>query len=79
MHWNRSTCDYVQFTDEQIEMITGLLMGDGDLHGRTDPNPHFRLRMTNREFLLELDSNWDVLSTGVFLDRSAEDQYESEL
>ncbi|UPW00003.1 hypothetical protein M0R88_15990 [Halorussus gelatinilyticus] len=50
-------------------------MGDGDVHGRSDRNPHFRVRMTNREFRY-LGDCLGVLSTGVFLDRTAEYQYE---
>lgn len=72
MHWQRSSCERLQFTSSQIEMMTGLLMGDGDVHRRDDPNPLFRIRMTNKEFLDHLDDELGVLSNGVFLDRSAD-------
>lgn len=73
MHWTRSSCDRLSFSDAQIETLTGLLMGDADLHARSDPNPLFRIRMTNRPFLEYLDSQLGVLSRGVFLDRTAEE------
>jgi hypothetical protein len=57
-------------------MLVGILMGDGDIHGQADKNPHFRVRMTNREFLSYLDDCLGVLSTGIFLDRDAEYQYQ---
>ncbi len=50
-------------------------MGDGDIHGQSNKNPHFRVRMTNPEFLNYLDECLGILSTGVFLDRDAEYQY----
>lgn len=74
-HWARSECERERFTEHQIEMLVGVLMGDGDIHGKADKNPHFRVRMTNREFLSHLDDSFGVLSTGVFLDRDAECQY----
>lgn len=73
MHWNRTRCKRLSFTSAQVELLTGLLMGDGDLHRRGDPNPLFRIRMTNREFLEYLDGCLGVLSRGVFLDRSADE------
>lgn len=71
MHWNRSECERKSFTNSQIEILKGLLMGDGDLHRRKDPNPLFRVRMTNQEFLEYLDRTFEELSRGVFLARTA--------
>lgn len=76
MHWNRSPCDRLPFSENQLEMISGLLMGDGDLHHRDDPNPLFRVRMTNQQFLCHLNSEFGVLSRGVTLNRSAAEMYE---
>jgi hypothetical protein len=77
MHWNRSDCPYPQFSDFQWELLVGLLMGDADLHGLSDPNPHFRLRMTNEPFLNALADRFGVLSKGVYLARDAKTQYET--
>lgn len=74
-HWARSMCERPSFSKRQLEILTGLLMGDGDIHGQNDPNPHFRVRMTNRDFLSYLEDRFGVLSTDVFLDRDAEYQY----
>jgi hypothetical protein len=67
MHWNRSDCQYPSFSRERMRLLSGVLMGDGDLHGRDDPNPHFRVRLTNERFLRHLDAKLGVLSDGVFL------------
>lgn len=75
MHWNRSDCQYEQFSPVQWQMLQGLLMGDADIHGRSDTNPHFRVRMTNRPFLEYLDEQLGVLSKGLYLARDAEEQY----
>ena len=77
MHWNRSECDYHPFSPQQQEMLQGLLMGDADLHGLGDTNPHFRIRMTNEEFLEYLDRRLGVLSKGVYLARTAQEQFET--
>jgi len=77
MHWNRSECEYRSFDQRQQNLIQGLPMGDADLHGLSDPNPHLRVRMTNREFLDHLDRRFGILSKGVFHARSAEKQYQT--
>lgn len=74
-HWARSECERPSFTERQTEILVGILMGDGDIHGRANKNPHFRVRMTNRKFLSYLHDCFGILSTGVFLDRDAEYQY----
>ena len=71
MHWQRSACERVGFTDSQLEHVRGLLMGDADIHGRNDPNPLFRLRMTNERFLHYVDELFGILSKGVSLERTA--------
>lgn len=73
MHWNRSSsCDYPPLTDFQREMLTGVLMGDGDIHHRHETNPLFRVRMTSKPFIEHIDSFLGPLSKGMFLDRDAE-------
>lgn len=74
MHWNRSSCRYPSFDDRQMELLAGILMGDGDLHDRGDTNPHFRVRTTKEQFLEALDSRLGVLSKGVFPARTADEQ-----
>lgn len=74
MHWTRSSCDHQQFTERQLEIITGLLLGDADLHNRTGPNPLLRVRMTNEQFLRHLSNELGVLSTDVYLERTAQEQ-----
>lgn len=54
-----------------MQRLTGLLMGDGDIHGRADANPHFRIRMTTRPYLAHLREYYGSLGTDVFLERTA--------
>lgn len=75
MHWNRSECQYHSFSGRQWEQLQGLLMGDADLHGLSDTNSHFRVRMTNKPFIEYLDSQWGILSKGAYQARSASKQY----
>jgi hypothetical protein len=77
MHWNRSDCPYPTVGERRREILRGVLMGDGDLHGRRDTNHHFRVRMTSRAFLDHLDDELGVLSKGVYLARSASEQVET--
>lgn len=70
-HWARSDCDRPAFTTEQWQTLVGLLMGDGDIHGRTDANPHFRVRITTRRYLDHLREWFGPLGTDVFLERTA--------
>lgn len=77
MHWNRSECNYPPFSPVQWELLTGILLGDGDIHGKGDPNAHFRVRMTNRRFLEFVDRELGFLSKGVFLARTARTQFET--
>lgn len=77
MHWNRSECEYPSFSNSQWQLLKGLLMGDADIHGLSDTNSHFRLRMTKKRFLEHIDDRLGVLSKGVYLARTAKEQYET--
>lgn len=70
-HWNRSDCERPCFTDHQMEIMRGLLLGDADIHC-TGGSCAFRIRMKNKEFLEWLHKKLQPLSRGVDLDQSGE-------
>lgn len=73
-HWGASDCGYPSLTEEQKDIFTGLLMGDGCI-AKGRKTPHFTANMTNRPFLEWLDSEMGVLTTGVRKVRTAEEQF----
>lgn len=81
-HWSGSSCDPPKLTRRQKEILVGILMGDGYIgEGKCEEggsgNHHMQIRMTNREFLEWVDSEMGVLSSGVRLAASAEQQAHS--
>ena len=47
LHWNGEKCDWPEFSDKQIELMKGLLLGDADIKEGTNGSI-FRFRMTNK-------------------------------
>jgi hypothetical protein len=78
LHWRGKKCNRPSFTDEQIEIMSGLLLGDGDIKPGTDGSI-FRLRMTNKPFVEWVSSKLSPLSRGVFLSQNSTKQKESAL
>lgn len=72
-HWSRGSCDHPSFTDHQKEIITGLLMGDGNLKINRD-NPSLRCKMTSPNYLKYLDKQFGVFGKGVSLRTTAEEK-----
>ena len=70
-HWNFSPDHRPDFTDEQLEMLTGSMMGDGSIYFGHQ-NPLFKLQTISREYIEEFDSKFGVLTTGVNLEATAE-------
>lgn len=52
-HVSRSDCEWPELSDYQVELLTGLMLGDGGLIRRTDRNPYYKLKMANEQFV-----NW---------------------
>lgn len=69
-HWAQANCPYPQPTDEQMQILKGILLGDGSIP-RTEGNPRFVVGMANSEYLEFIDSKFPVLGTGVNLMRDA--------
>jgi hypothetical protein len=78
LHWNGQECDWPNFSDKQVELMKGLLLGDADIKKGTNGSI-FRLRMTNKRFLEWVSSRLSPLSRGVFLSESSNKQKESAL
>jgi len=65
-HWSRGSCSHPKLTEEQKEILTGLIMGDGcvsDQCGKT--HPRFITTMVVPEYLEWLDSKFPQYGTGV--------------
>lgn len=75
VHWTGKSCDIPSLTDKQLEVITGLLLGDGNID-RDSGNPRLRTNMTNKEYLTYLDSLFGLLSNGVKFRKSAQENAE---
>jgi hypothetical protein len=78
LHWNGKKCNWPEFSDKQLEIMKGLLMGDADIKSGTNGSI-FRVRMTNRQFLEWVSTKLSSLSRGVFLSESSDSQKSSAL
>lgn len=72
MHWHHNPDHRYSFTDEQLEIITGLVMGDGCIE-KTSKNPSLYVEMTNKSYLDYLHTRFRVLSNGVCIKRTAKE------
>lgn len=67
-HWRRSNnCQYPKLTNKQVDIIKGLLLGDGHLasHHNKNEKCHLSVNMITRKYLEYLDDIFGSLSTGV--------------
>lgn len=69
-HWSRSDCQHPSISERKHEILTGLLMGDGNL-SRKGKNAYFRCNMITRPFLEWLDEEFGVMGLGVKLQTTA--------
>lgn len=72
-HWYHNYSHRPSLTEEERGVVSGLLMGDGSLIRRDERNPYLSLSMITKEYLEWLDSFFGVLTTGVRLDKTAEE------
>lgn len=75
-HYRSSNCGYPEPDETDIDIIEGLLMGDGWLSSRPT-NSKLQIRLTNKEFLEWLDSELYEYFMGVRFDRTAEESAEN--
>jgi len=66
-----SDCDYPPLSAKQIEVLTGVLMGDGTVD-KSGANPRVKVEMVNKNYLEYLDNILGRMSTGVRKTMTAE-------
>lgn len=71
-HWSIGQCTHPPLSQHQIEITTGLLMGDGSLE-RCDKHASLRAKMITPEYLDYLDGKFGVFSVGKSLCTTAEE------
>jgi len=72
-HWRMSSdCDYPPLSEEQMDILTGIVMGDGTVD-RSGANPRIKIEMVNEEYLTWLDNILGNMSTGVKHTQTAEE------
>lgn len=68
-HWSLGSCNYPELNDRQVEILKGMMMGDGGVYTQHEGNPWFATDMVKREFLEwlsdELGSNIPLGITNV--------------
>ena len=74
IHWVQSSeCDYPQYTEQQDDIVKGLLMGDAYLRYKDKAkNPYLAVAMINEKFLKYLDNIFGPLTNGVSMKTKAE-------
>jgi hypothetical protein len=71
-HWNWNEDHRTSLSNHQREIVTGLLLGDGWLN-RGNKNPFVGVETVSNKYLEYLDNEFGILSTGVSMYRSAEE------
>jgi len=74
LHWTQSSdCSRPSLTKQQIEISTGLLMGDGWVDNKDAKNPRISSEMISKNYLEYIDSTFDIFGNGVKMKRTAEE------
>lgn len=74
IHWSKSSCEYPDLSQRQIEVLTGLIMGDGSVNRRENRTPRVECEMITKEYLQYLDKDvFPFLGRGVKLRKTAEE------
>lgn len=71
-HWAANESHRPSLSEYQIDVATGVLMGDGTI-SRTSKNPSLKVKMITKEYLEYLDEIFGNLSTGVRKVQTAEE------
>jgi hypothetical protein len=75
-HWYYSPSHRPELTEKQIEITTGLLMGDGSV-GKDNKNHRLQTAMISPNYLEYLDNIFGVLGCGVSLKNTAAESAKS--
>jgi hypothetical protein len=76
-HWSKSACEHPKLSKSDIEILTGVLMGDGCIDRHSSVNSRFICTNTSKEYLQYLDEQLEHVSCGVRLDKTAEESSNS--
>jgi len=72
-HWNQSfKCEHPGFSDYQKQIITGLLMGDGNIDSHNG-NPFLQCKVISPNYLKYIDEKFGIFGNGVSLTKTAEE------
>lgn len=75
-HWTKAKdCSHPKLTEEQIDVATGLILGDGTL-SRNYKNAIIQVKMVNEPYLKYLDQLFGIFSLGCNLYATADKQAE---
>lgn len=74
-HWSVGSCDYPEITEYQMELLTGMVMGDGCV-GTRESVPHVVVGMANERFLEWFSDELKWMGYDVHLSMTGEESYE---
>jgi hypothetical protein len=78
-HWTKTDCERPQFSENQKNIITGLIMGDANIKVQSNNGNNFlRMEMITPTYLYFLDQEFGSLSTGVSFGRNGDKRNESD-
>jgi hypothetical protein len=64
-HWARYSEHAPELTNEERDMLIGIVMSDGNVHSPENQNSRIILKTTNKQYLEYVDNKLGVLSMGV--------------
>lgn len=76
-HWRHRPSHRPDFSEKQMQILRGLMAGDGSLHKKNDKNPYVVCGMTNNEYLKHLEDVFGSLGKDVVQRQTAEESAEA--
>lgn len=73
-HWHHFPSHRPSLSRKQKDILTGIVMGDGNVHSPSGQNPRVVVYMINKEFLHHLNDVFECISTGVSLSKTAKEK-----
>lgn len=77
VHWAKSECTSPRLSQEKLETLKGMMLGDGTLEVHSD-NAKVRVAMINKTFLEWFDDCMGWITNGVRLNKTAREQAASD-
>lgn len=69
-HWAMSDCSYPEITDEQWDILTGFMLGDGSL-GTVGKHPHISIKSTCFSMVSEVSLVLPNITNNILLSRTS--------